>query len=200
MSAQIYFIANLTTGKSDRGRILRSDGQLLAETDVPTGYVAKLFDQEGEVDEYHTDIVEGEIQFVHVGPRPTPSPEDVLSALKDEAIQKITRDVAAVRALFLTPGQDLTYKTKEDSARAWAPGADPEQFPMLQNEANLRSITLEEMVGLVIYMADRCRTIDSTVVEPRRVQANLEIAAAASAEEVATAATVNWIELVAAYL
>lgn len=113
--------------------------------------------------------------------------------------QKIDFEAGEFRKNFITsvPGQEAIYRIKQIEAETWAEGADPAGFPYLSAEANVRGISLADMVAMILQIAAQWTAI-SVAIEAQRIGAKEAVTAAATPADKQTAANVDWAALVPA--
>lgn len=116
------------------------------------------------------------------------------TALDAVLLAKIDREAGEFRARFITsiPGQETTYRLKEDEAVAWEEGAsDPADFPYLREEAAAKGTTIAALAGLVLGIAAQWRFLNPRI-EAARTAAKDAVVAATTFESKQAAADVDW--------
>ena len=96
-----------------------------------------------------------------------PAPD--MAALKKNAEALIDAHAGEARARYITsvPGQETTYREKEDEARAFIAGnAGP--FPFLEQEATYTNATVADVPNLVVATADAWRPLAAAIEGMRR--------------------------------
>lgn len=116
-----------------------------------------------------------------------------LQALEKRLHAQIDYQAGQFREQFITsiPGQETTYRLKEDEARSWTSGADPANFPYLNEEATRRGVSIDDVAALVIQLADQWRALNPKI-EGTRVATKDAVTAAQTAVEKEAAAVVDW--------
>jgi hypothetical protein len=116
------------------------------------------------------------------------------AALDARLLAKIDRDAGAFRSRFITsiPGQETTYRLKEDEALAWEDGvSDPADFPYLREEAAAKGVTIAQLAAVVLGIAAQWRVLNPKI-EAARTAAKDAVLAADTLAAKEAAATVNW--------
>lgn len=125
---------------------------------------------------------------------PAPAPF-VIDAAKADAIKKIDRDAEAYRLRFITAGsgQSMTYQQKYAEAQAKLNDDDiaDTAIPHIVAEAAVDGVTLAAKAEQIVAMFEAWQTI-SAGIERKRMGAKKAVAAAETAEAIASAAAVNW--------
>lgn len=124
----------------------------------------------------------------------TPAAPD-LATLKADALRSIDAAAEEYRLQFLTAGsgQAMAYRQKLDEARAFVadPEIDPALVPHIIAEASATGMTPADKAAQIIATFDGWVQI-SAGIEGKRAAAKAAVEAAQTAEEVATAASVDW--------
>lgn len=109
-------------------------------------------------------------------------------------LAKIDREAGAFRSRFITaiPGQETTYRLKEEEALAWNEGvSDPADFPYLREEATAKGIAIATLVTVVLTTAAQWRALNPKI-EAARTASKDEVLAAGTVAAKEAAATVDW--------
>ena len=117
-----------------------------------------------------------------------------LAPLDALLLAKIDREAGAFRMQFITaiPGQETTYRLKEDEALAWEDGvSDPDDFPYLREEAAAKGVSITSIAALVLGIAAGWRVLNPKI-EAARVAAKDAVVAAGTVEAKHAAAAVDW--------
>lgn len=124
----------------------------------------------------------------------TPAAPD-LATLKADALRSIDAAAEEYRLQFLTAGsgQAMAYQQKLDEARAFVadPEIDPALVPHIIAEASATGMAPADKAAQIIATFDGWVQI-SAGIEGKRAAAKAAVEAAQTAEEVATAASVDW--------
>lgn len=116
------------------------------------------------------------------------------TALNASLLAKIDREAGAFRSRFITaiPGQETTYRLKEDEALAWQDGvSDPADFPYLREEAAAKGVTISAVAALVLAIAAQWRVLNPKI-EAARTAAKDAVLAAGTVVDKTAAAAVDW--------
>ena len=116
------------------------------------------------------------------------------TALNASLLSRIDREAGAFRTRFITaiPGQETTYRLKEDEARAWEEGvSDPADFPYLREEAAAKGVAISDVAALVLGIAAQWRVLNPKI-EGARTAAKDAVLAATTVAAKEAAATVDW--------
>ncbi|WP_242183066.1 hypothetical protein [Sphingomonas sp. CARO-RG-8B-R24-01] len=121
-----------------------------------------------------------------------------LEPIREGLIGMVNNDAGQFRLRFITDvaGQQATYLSKEEEAKAWTPQANLSDFPFLAAEAEYTGMAIADIVTLVLATAAAWRGL-AAKIEGRRRGAMVELAAAANVAALVRAATVDWASLVA---
>lgn len=121
-----------------------------------------------------------------------------LAWLRAQLIARIDQEAGEVRAQFITvaPGQEMTYMTKWQEAKAWASGNDPETAPFLKMEAEMTDTTIDAIAALVLATVQGWLSIGPKIEGARR-RGNVLIDAAATSQEACAAAQIDWPAVIA---
>lgn len=117
-----------------------------------------------------------------------------LSELQAALLAKIDREAGEFRSQFITaiPGQETTYRLKEDEARAWVEGeSDPADFPYLREEAAAKGVMVASLAAFVLTVAGQWRALNPKIEAARTASKDAVTAASTKAGKEAASA-VNW--------
>lgn len=127
-------------------------------------------------------------------PEGEPEPMPFWGLLDTELHAKIDAEAGEVRKRFITeiPGQQVTYRLKEEEARRWLPGvSDLQQFPYLRLEAEAKGITVDALVAIVKRFSAQWHLLNARI-EAARTAAKDAVLAATTFEAKQAAAQVDW--------
>jgi hypothetical protein len=115
------------------------------------------------------------------------------AAIDSNLSRIIDMQAGEVRARFITvaPGMDMTYLRKEREAREWTEGANPEDFPLLACEAQVKGASVGAIAALVRSKADQWAYV-AALIEAARMGAKQAVQAATTIEAKKAAAVVDW--------
>jgi hypothetical protein len=114
--------------------------------------------------------------------------------LNTALLAKIDREAGEFRTRFITsiPGQETTYRLKEDEALAWEDGvSDPADFPYLREEAAAKGVNVAAIAELVLATAAQWRGLNPKI-EAARTAAKDAVLAANTIAAKQAAASVDW--------
>ncbi|WP_242183208.1 hypothetical protein [Sphingomonas sp. CARO-RG-8B-R24-01] len=121
-----------------------------------------------------------------------------LEPIREGLIGLVNHNAGEFRLRFITDvaGQQATYLSKEEEAKAWTPGADMANFPFLAAEAEYTSMPIADIAALVLGTAAAWRGL-AAKIEGRRRGAMVELAAATNVAAMVRASAVDWDALAA---
>lgn len=121
-----------------------------------------------------------------------------LDLIRDNLVAVVNTNAGAFRLRFITdvPGQQASYLTKEEEAKAWTAGADMVDFPFLAAEAEYTGMPVADIAALVLATASAWRNL-AAKIEGRRRGAMVELAAATNIAQLVRAASIDWAALAA---